>query len=286
MDAQTITHTLGGKFYNGRGNAPCPVCQPERRQDQNALSLCNSNGKLLMNCFKSECSYYDIIAAITQQHGSDRIEVSGHYKTEHELHNVAFPRERKARELWKRSGYIGGSLAERYLLDRGITVPLPDSLRCVREAFHGPTGKYFCAMLADVQPTGGIHRTFLTSEGEKLEQDAKMMLGPCTGGAVRLSRGTGPLVVTEGIETALSLLQMMLERSPTVWAALSTSGMKSLQLPARPHTLIIAPDGDDAGRAAAKELAIRAKLAGWNVLLKDIPDGKDWNDLLQERRAA
>lgn len=130
-----------------------------------------------MNCFKSECSYYDIIAALTQQHGSDKVEVSGRYKTEHELHNVAFPRERKARELWKRAQYIGGSLAERYLLIRGITVPLPDSLRCVREAFHSPTGKYFCAMLADVQPTGGIHRTFLTPEGEKLEHDAKMMLG-------------------------------------------------------------------------------------------------------------
>ena len=59
-------------------------------------------------------------------------------------------------------------------------------------------------MVADVQPTGGIHRTYFEKSGARIEKNAKMMLGPCAGGAVRLSDAThGPLVVCEGIETGL-----------------------------------------------------------------------------------
>ncbi len=143
-------------------------------------------------------------------------------------------------------------------------------------------------MVADVQPTGGIHRTFFTKQGERLNKSAKMMLGPCSGGAVRLTEGNGPLVVCEGIENGLSLCMVLSERSPRVWAALSTSGMKALHLPPDQHELIIAPDIDPnhAGQDAAKELATRASALGWNVSLLPSPVGNDWNDALQSGVAA
>ena len=109
-----------------------------------------------------------------------------------------------------------------------------------------------------------------------------MMLGPCSGGAVRLSGGAGPLVVAEGIETALSLLSALPDASPRVWAALSTSGMSGLVLPRDPHELVLAPDGDDPGRKAANKLADRASAAGWHVRIMRCPEGADWNDFENE----
>jgi len=108
------------------------------------------------------------------------------------------------------------------------------------------------------------------------------MLGPCAGGAVRLSDGHGPLVVAEGIETSLSVLSELLDENARVWAALGTSGMTGLVLPRQPGELILAPDGDAPGRAAAKKLADRATIAGWQVRIMHCPDDSDWNDLARE----
>ena len=132
-----------------------------------------------------------------------------------------------------------------------------------------------------------VHRTYLGADGRKADvAPAKAMLGPCAGGAVRLSEAPGPLVVAEGIETALSLLSGLLRGPATVWAALSTSGMKALRLPPKPGRLTIASDGDTPGREAAHALAERAAALGWRVSLLPAPDNRDWNDILQGRAAA
>jgi len=129
----------------------------------------------------------------------------------------------------------------------------------------------------------GVHRTYLAEPGVKaFGKKSKFMLGPCSGGATRLSGGPGALLVAEGIETALSLLSALPDASPRVWAALSTSGMAGLILPPDPGELVIAPDGDDEGRKAADELADRACAAGWRVRIMKCPDGADWNDIASE----
>ncbi len=128
----------------------------------------------------------------------------------------------------------------------------------------------------------GVHRTYLADPGVKAFENAKLMLGRCAGGAVRLSGGDGPLVVAEGIETALSLLSGLSDASPRVWAALSTSGMAGLVLPQHPGELVLAPDGDAPGRRAATKLANRAIATGWRVRIMRCPDGSDWNDVSSE----
>ena len=140
-------------------------------------------------------------------------------------------------------------------------------------------------MVANVG-TGGVHRTFFEKTGSRIEGSAKMMLGPCAGGAVALSEGPGPLVACEGIETGLSLLSGLLEGLASVWAALSTSGVRALDLPPAPGRLILAPDGDAPGMAAAEVLGNRAFALGWQVYMMAPPDGKDWNDVLQGGVAA
>ena len=123
-----------------------------------------------------------------------------------------------------------------------------------------------------------MHRTYLAEPGVKAFENAKLMLGRCAGGAVRLSGGPGALLVAEGVETGLSLLSGITDAHPRTWSALSTSGVAGLILPREPGELVLAPDGDAPGRKAARKLADRACAAGWHVRVMDCPDGRDWND--------
>jgi DNA primase len=92
--------------------------------------------------------------------------------------------------------------------------------------------------------------------------------------------------VPADIETGLSLLSGLLSGPSSVWAALSTSGLKSLNLPPDAGKLVIATDGDDPGRSAGNALANRAKALGWQVCLLPAPDGRDWNDVLMSEKVA
>ena len=186
----------------------------------------------------------------------------------------AAKREAQAFACWREAQPIDGTLAERYLRGRGISCPLPDTLRFHPACWH-PTAKRLPALVAMVE--GGdrfaVHRTYLAEPGRKAEvEPAKAMLGAVAGGAVRLAEAAGPLVVAEGIETALSLASGLLRAPATVWAALSTSGMAGLRLPDQPGRLTVATDGDEAGRAAGHALAERADALGWRVSLLPAPD--------------
>ncbi|MCA0857280.1 toprim domain-containing protein [Phaeobacter italicus] len=97
---------------------------------------------------------------------------------------------------------------------------------------------------------------------------------------MHLSTAPGPLAVAEGVETALSLASGICSSLGSVWAALSSSGMAGLRLPEIPHEIVIATDGDSAGRRAGNSLAERAHSLGWRVSLLSAPYGKDWNDVL------
>jgi hypothetical protein len=92
--------------------------------------------------------------------------------------------------------------------------------------------------------------------------------------------------VAEGIESALSLLCGLLAGPVTLWASLSTSGMRALRLPDQIGQLVIAADGDRPGREAANVLANRAHALGWRVSLIDPGEGADFNDILTGKAVA
>lgn len=281
MDAQTLTGQLGGIWKHGTGQAPCPVCQPERRRDQNALSLrFGDDGKLLLHCFKNGCAFVDIAKAVNLPLSGAEVDFTLRKKAGQNQVLDTLKNLRTARRLWNRAKPIKGTKSETYLRGRKISCKLPSTLRFIPNIYHTPSGQWGCAMVALVTPTGGVHRTFFDKKGKRVSKNAKMMLGPCAGGAVRLSDKAGPLVVCEGIETGLALLSGLLDEPHEVWAALSTSGMKALALPDIPDKLIIATDGDAAGVSAGSVLGNRAKALGWHVSLLPAPDGKDWAEVL------
>ncbi|WP_120632209.1 toprim domain-containing protein [Ruegeria sp. EL01] len=281
MNGETLTFNLGGVWRNGRGSAPCPVCQPERRRDQAALSVSESGGTLLLYCFKGGCSFKDIATAANIPACNTRIDQEAQREAEQKRTEYQAVKLKQARGIWETSLPIERTKAEAYLRGRGITCPLPPSLRFAPDIFHGPTTSWCMAMIANVT-TGAVHRTYFDKRGVRIKKSPKLMLGPCSGGAVVLSEAEGPLVVCEGIETGLSLLSGLLSGPATVWATLSTSGMKALHLPNDPSALTVATDGDPAGREAGDKLASRANALGWDVSLMPAPDGQDWNDTLKE----
>lgn len=289
-DARSITQTLGGKWYARFGVAPCPVCQPERRRDQDALTLSDGAGRLLAHCKKSGCDFRAILAAAGILPGTFAApDPAIRARQLAQERAEAEKRAEQARRLWLEAQPIAGTLAETYLRGRGITCPLPETLRFVPSCWHASARRY-PAMVAMVEGCErfAAHRTYLAADGAgKAKADpAKAMLGAVQGGAVRLSDGPGPLVVAEGIETALSLLSGILRGPATVWAALSTSGIRGLHLHPEPGRLSIANDGDAPGREAAHALATRAHGLGWQVSLLPAPEGQDWNDVLTGKAVA
>lgn len=286
-DALNLTQRLGGEWRGHSGLAPCPVCQTERRRDQRGLSIRAEGGALLAFCHKSGCDFRDVVKAAGLPRDALRVDPQAAREADAKREAYAAEQLAKARRLWATCNPLQRTKGETYLRGRGITCPLPPALGWAADAFHAPSARWLSAMVGDVS-TGGVHRTYFEKTGARIQSQAKMMQGPCAGGAVALSEAPGPLVVCEGIETGLSLLSGLLASPATVWAALSTSGMKALALPKPPGELIVATDSDDAGAGwqAGNVLAERANALGWAVSMLPAPEGQDWNDVLMQKGGA
>lgn len=297
-DAKHITAELSGHWFGHYGVALCPA---HDNTNTPALSLKNADdGNLLTYCHAG-CSFQDVRAALSargltpERTGSiARPTVKRTYTSAptSSQRATAVLRAKRATSLWQAAAPIEDSLAARYLQSRGVCCALPPTLRSLSDCRH-PSGTQMPAMVARVDGamSFAVHRTFLADQakGKTHLHPAKAMLGSCKGGAVHLSSmdihaGGGPLVVTEGIENGLALLSGLLDTPATVWAALSTSGIVSLSLPRLPGHLIIAADGDAAGKQAARKLSLRADRLGWRISHLTPPHGKDWNDVLMQKR--
>lgn len=286
VDARNLTQVLGGTWYGHYGTAPCPICQPQRESHQNALTVSHGlNGKLLLHCKKRDCAFVDVLAAAGMRRECfsppDAVMLA---QRAAEKRAEAAKRAAQAKQVWTEALPIAGTIAETYLRGRGITCDFGQTLRFHGQCWHGPTSKRYPAMVALVQGSSqlAIHRTYLRPDGSGKANihPAKLMLGAVAGGAVRLTDEPGSLVVAEGIETALSLASGLLRTTATIWAALSTSGIRALRLPEQAGRLTIASDGDTAGLEAANAMAARARALGWKVSLLPAPNGRDWNDIL------
>lgn len=113
-DACELTLVLGGRWHGRYGAAPCPVCQPERRKGQNALTLADGrNGWLVLDCKKSACAFRDILAAAGLRSGDctppDPAKLA---QREAERLAEAAKRAALAERLWREAQPIAGTAAE------------------------------------------------------------------------------------------------------------------------------------------------------------------------------
>lgn len=286
-EAREITNALGGHWHGQYGTASCPVCQVEHRKDQTSLTLSDGRHGLLLHCKKSGCRFVDVLRAAG---------VSGKHRNDDQPRPAADRAAKSAttsvhaEKLWQASVPILGTPAEVYLRRfRKIDAPLLATLRYNPCTWHGPSRKKLPALIALVDDSGvfAVSRTYLRPDGygkaDLPEQAQKMLLGRAAGGHVTLQAGSRTLVVAEGVETALSLPILFDIGSAMLWSALTAANMRTLQLPPTPGHLVVASDGDRAGRSAAEVLTKKAAFLGWRVEIKAAPDGQDWNDVLIAR---
>ncbi len=197
-------------------------------------------------------------------------------------------RIRQAQTIWTASEPITGTIAEAYLRSRGITMPLPDTLRFHPYLQHS-TGLRTPAMVAAIavapsRVIAAVHQTFIKPDGsDKIPLSTpRLTLGPAKGGAIRLSPWThGPLVIAEGIETTLSAMQLF---GLPGWSARSDGGIRSLVLPDEVRDVVICADNDanGVGQAVAEVTAEKWRGEGRRVRI-ELPEcaGTDWNDVLR-----
>jgi hypothetical protein len=183
-----------------------------------------------------------------------------------------------------------GDAGEHYLRNRGIHIPLPDSLLLHPSCWHTGAREAYPALVAVASTAQGpkaLQRVYVAPDGRsKAPVDpAKMSLGPIKGAAVRLTPAAATLWLTEGVEDGLSLIQMMRQ---ACWATLGTSNMPNVELPGYVKRVVLAPDNDFAGQTSIAKAARRFEAEGREVWVCRPPEGQDWNDLLgdYEERAA
>jgi putative DNA primase/helicase len=288
MTAETIAKALGGRKAGGGWTARCPA----HNDRTPSLSIRDAeDNKVLVRCHAG-CDQERVIAALrwrglwaeNSPRSLSRIAHGTSVKRKPDGGDAR--RSEAALAIWQSAQPAQGTPVETYLASRGIDLPPPDALR-----FHGglkhPSGDIWPMMVAlvtngaDGMPVA-IHRTYLARDGSgKAPIDPqKMMLGPCRGGAVRLAGPGDVLMIGEGVETCLAAMQAS---GHPAWAALSTSGLRSLDLPTNVRDVIVLADGDEAGDAAVHDCGSRWKRQGRRVRVARPPQGTDFNDMLLGR---
>lgn len=292
----------GGRFEGGRYRVRCPAHGGEGR---NLALWADEQGVACFKCWSHGCSTRDIVAALgaspapAQSAPRPAKAKPADEKTNRDL----------ALQIWRESREPHGTVVHDYLFGRGWTGDMPTTL-CVGGdpaelaragiglaipasiRFHPrlwyAAGVYLPTMVAAIEDRDGcivgVHRTYLTPDGTgKAEVEAnKKALGRGRGGAVRLTACAPELVLCEGIETGLAILQAT---GLHVWAALGTSNLGQVELPASVREVIIAADNDDPGMKAARAAAESYRARGYQVqILSPRNEGWDFNQVVEAGR--
>ncbi|MDJ0450986.1 toprim domain-containing protein [Methylocystis sp. JR02] len=196
-----------------------------------------------------------------------------------------------ARRLFIMSRPITGTLAERYLRNRGVTA-LTDLLalrfhaECRWRADARSPPEERPAMIAAVTDLAGrltgVQRSWLdpqgfseTTFGKAPIEPPRKAMGELYGHAVRFGAPGEVMAVGEGVETVLSL-HSALPAMPMA-AALSATNLAATHIPERVRRLYIAQDRDPAGERAAMTLAERVAEGGVEAIIL-APRYGDFND--------
>lgn len=206
-----------------------------------------------------------------------------------------------AARIWDSCFPIRDTVAAAYLESRGFVFDAADYPAVFRyhDCLPYPgKGKMPCLVCRVDDVLGsftGIWRVYLAADGSGKADvpAAKLGLGPCGGGAVRIGGAATRIGVAEGVESALGAWFLTGRKFP-VWAALSTSGMTGIELPLQIGHVTIFSDGDrpikrkgseyvvstPAGRRAAQVLKARLIGEGRECgIAQEPPPSTDYADM-------
>ncbi|WP_257547018.1 toprim domain-containing protein [Sphingopyxis sp. DBS4] len=193
-----------------------------------------------------------------------------------------------ARRLWAATKPFMASLAATYLAGRSILTLAPgDPLRFHPHCFYRPseedapdTRPAWPAMIAAVTDLDGaitgVHRTWLdpaTADKAPVAYPRRAM-GHLLGHGVRFGRAARVMVAGEGLETILSLRQVL--PSLSMIAGTSAAHLAAIAFPAELKRLYFARDDDPAGAIALATISDRAAAGGIEVVPLE-PERDDFN---------
>jgi putative DNA primase/helicase len=196
-----------------------------------------------------------------------------------------------ARALWQDGADPRGTIVERYLASRGLTLSDDIATRVVR--FHGacpwrgedgalerrPAMVTAFRSIADDRLVA-VHRTLLSEDGRKLD---RRMLGPVGGAAIKIDGDQDVeygLTICEGFETGMAGRDLGFR---PVWALGSAGAIGSFPLLSGIDALIILAETDDRGAnaRAVRTCGDRWAAADRDVLVATPRVAGDMNDALR-----
>lgn len=282
--AKQIVRALRGDWYGSSGMARCPV----HADRVPSLAISYKDGRVLLHCHAG-CDPRAVVYALrrlglwpARSAEASAFDASVTERSDHP--RVAQGSKRKiACEIWQAAGRSDTSPLDSYVRHRGITVPVPASLRFSPRLFHAPTEQHLPAIVAAVQDSenviSAVQRVFVKKDGRgKADvRPNKMCLGALGDGAVRLAPAGEITGLCEGWETGLSAAQLF---GLPLWCALGASRMHRVAFPAFVHAVVIFADNDHAGHVAAERAAEVHQLSGRSVEVRLPSNGSDFNDEL------
>jgi putative DNA primase/helicase len=286
MIARDITIALRGRWNAAanRGSARCP-CHDDRLP---SLSLRDGDepGRVLVHCFAG-CDRRDILAALRDRELLECAHQQEPRSRRIEPRLPAITPDPQALEIWALASPVEHTIVQLYLRARGITIAPPPSLRCAGGGYHltDPVTAMVAAVQAPDRRTIAVQVTRLDPSGERKAQVLvpRRTYGALGNGAVRLAAAGDVLGLAEGVESALSAMQ--LSGVPT-WACLGAGRMHRVAVPDSVRELHIFTDNDEPGRDASERTA-HAHLHHRRVVLRRPPDHlNDWNDFLRAKGIA
>ncbi|MCA3421742.1 MAG: toprim domain-containing protein [Roseomonas sp.] len=277
-DIREIARRFNLRAQAGAFIGTCPACGYK-----DSLRITSQNGRALWWCGACQDQ-----AAVTAA-------ISGQAAQAAPMAAAADASQVQKREwalaLWADALPAAGTVVERYLTARGITLRDDMPLRFLPNHLDRDGGKRWPVMVALMVDCAGtpqaIHRTFIAQDGKGKAPIAtpRKTLGIVAGAAVRLAPIADRLVIGEGIETSISAGLMM---GAPAWAAISAPNLEfKLKLPASIKEIVVAADHDGPGLKAARAALARWKAEGRAVkIARPQTPGADFNDLWRARGGA
>jgi putative DNA primase/helicase len=188
MTAAEIAAALGGARREGSSwRCRCPV------HGGRSLTMRDGRDTLLIRCWGG-CVTRDVLAELRRLGlmaggrdgtGPARVTIRSDGRAD-TARRIAL-----AQQLWDAAQEAHRGPVMRYLTERGITIPIPQSLRYA-PAMRRPEGSYGPAMVARIDDVDGrligLHRTWLARDpAGAWRRFDRASLGPIGGGAVRLA---------------------------------------------------------------------------------------------------
>lgn len=176
----------------------------------------------------------------------------------HAANDETHDRTAEALAIWNSARPAQATVAEAYLKSRGINGAIA--------RYHPLCGAAARSTLPDADArcsgcrrlrAGLRHSAHLPMRGSGRKAalpggEVKFPLGRVRGGAIRLGPPARSIIVTEGLEDGLTLLQAL---GRTVWVAAGAGMLPAMRLPNLIGAVVIGADNDESGQEAAERAA-------------------------------